>query len=123
LIQIDALRDLLGSLPPAVGQRILRKIASTIQTDLRAHDIVGRVSPSRFGVLLPGTPPAGAELVLQRIRHMLAAPIQLEDGETIEINPRVSVVSHQGEETARQMMERAELGLEQAPNASGVNRP
>ncbi len=50
----------------------LRVIAATIEKVLRGADMVFRVDASEFVMLLPGTPPAGARRVIERVDEALS---------------------------------------------------
>ncbi len=49
------------------GNELLRVIAGTIRSTLRASDMVARLGGDEFGILLPGSDSTEARLVLQRV--------------------------------------------------------
>lgn len=51
----------------------LRRMASVLEDDLRAADLVFRVDAAEFVVLLPGTPRSGAKQVAKKMRSSLDA--------------------------------------------------
>ncbi|HSI03704.1 MAG TPA: response regulator [Myxococcota bacterium] len=62
----------------------LRVIATTIEKVLRGADMVFRVDASEFVMLLPGTPPAGARRVIERVDEALSGE-GLERGKSLAI--------------------------------------
>ena len=62
----------------------LRVIAATIEKVLRGADMVFRVDASEFVMLLPGTPPAGARRVIERVDAALSGG-GLERGKSLAI--------------------------------------
>jgi diguanylate cyclase (GGDEF)-like protein/PAS domain S-box-containing protein len=52
----------------AAGDAVLKMLAATAQTVLRATDVVGRLGGEEFGILLPGLDLDSAELVGERLR-------------------------------------------------------
>lgn len=51
----------------SAGNVLLRTIAGTIRSSLRASDMVARLGGDEFGILLPGSDPTEARLVIQRL--------------------------------------------------------
>ncbi len=54
-----------------VGDDVLREIASTVVSELREVDIVGRLGGEEFGVVLPETDLPAAKLVAERLRQSI----------------------------------------------------
>ncbi|MER8412027.1 MULTISPECIES: GGDEF domain-containing protein [unclassified Mesorhizobium] len=71
------------------GDQALRLIASTIQSSVRAEDLVGRMGTSMFGVFLAGATEAEAREIGQRIEARIAqvyfAPKGTEDALTVKV--------------------------------------
>jgi diguanylate cyclase (GGDEF)-like protein len=71
------------------GDEALRLIATTIQSSVRADDLVGRIGTSMFGVFLSGATEAEAKEIGERIRTRVAqvyfAPKGTEDALTIKV--------------------------------------
>jgi diguanylate cyclase (GGDEF)-like protein len=73
------------------GNRLLRQLASAIQTELRATDVPARYGGDEFIVLLPETPAKGALDVAERIRNAIStAPLSIA-GRTIACSVSVGV--------------------------------
>jgi diguanylate cyclase (GGDEF)-like protein len=56
-----------------IGDEVLRRLAATCQSTLRAVDVVGRLGGEEFALTLPDTAPDGAQLVAERLRQRVAA--------------------------------------------------
>ncbi|MER9368458.1 GGDEF domain-containing protein [Mesorhizobium sp. M0518] len=71
------------------GDQALRLIASTIQSSVRAEDLVGRMGTSMFGVFLAGATEAEAREIGERIEARIAqvyfAPKGTEDALTVKV--------------------------------------
>jgi diguanylate cyclase (GGDEF)-like protein len=112
LIQFDGLGDLIATLPRPAAQELLRRITTTLRTDLRGRDLVGRWNETAFGVVLPNTAvQPGFETVSRIAQHLAQQDI---DGETVALQPRVGMIDVRAGETPEQIAQRAEAALEQA---------
>ena len=114
LIHFDGLRDMLDTLPRAVTQELLRRLTQILKNELRGNDQVGRWSDTEFAVMLPDTPGTGATRVLERIRARLQQPFQLEDGESVTLQPSVGVAVRRNGETPDTVVEHTESALKEA---------
>jgi len=71
-----AVNDRLGH---ATGDRVLRVIAQTLQTHVRAVDTVARLGGDEFAVLFPETDDAGAQAALRKLRTALVGAMAREE--------------------------------------------
>ena len=79
MIDSDNLKAVNDAHGHEAGNRLLRQLASVIQAELRATDVLARYGGDEFIVLLPETPAAGATLVAERIRDGMASlPLELD---------------------------------------------
>ena len=69
IIDLDFFKEINDTLGHAAGDEALHKIVAVVQTNLREQDIFARAGGDEFRILLPGTLPAGARLVAERIRR------------------------------------------------------
>ena len=53
------------------GDEVIRNVAGILRESLRGDDVPGRYGGEEFGVLLPDTPEAGAEIIAERIRRRI----------------------------------------------------
>lgn len=78
MIELDGLGRLVTALGQLAADRVLAAVADTIRSHARKADHVGRLGPSRFGVLLPETDEVSAINYVERIRY--ASDLWLESG-------------------------------------------
>jgi diguanylate cyclase len=58
-----------------VGDAVIRELAWALRSAVRLHDVPGRYGGEEFGVVLPGTDLAGAEVLAERIRVRIASMV------------------------------------------------
>jgi capsular polysaccharide biosynthesis protein len=113
LVRLGGLYDLADALPQPVLQNVLTDVTEVLRKELRGNDMVARWADLTFAMLLPATGDVAAGRTLERIRNALQAPFELEPGgDTIQLAPQTSVVTHNSGENATQLVQRAEAALE-----------
>lgn len=70
LVEVDGLNRLVTALGTAAGERVIEATAATIRAEARATDIVARLGPARFGVLMPETNEIVAINFTERVRDI-----------------------------------------------------
>jgi diguanylate cyclase len=71
VLHIDRFMHITALHGDVVGERMLRHLAEQLRNQLRSLDAVGRIGGEEFLLLLPNTPPEGAEQALQRLQAVL----------------------------------------------------
>ena len=71
VLHIDRFMHITALHGDAVGERMLQHLAEQLRNQLRSLDAVGRIGGEEFLLLLPNTPPEGAEQALQRLQAVL----------------------------------------------------
>ncbi len=56
-----------------IGDAVLREVAATLQRHIRKSDLLARIGGEEFALVMLGTHPPGAWVVLERLRHAVAA--------------------------------------------------
>ena len=104
----------------AVGDLVLREIATRLSACVRASDTVGRARADAFSVLLPGIGSEREALaVAEQIRLAVSAPLQLR-GQTLALTACVGVAVYPGHGFDEDdLSERALLALQQAKDSGG----
>ncbi len=70
-INIDDFRSVNEERGHAAGDALLRRVAQELPSGIRRSDIVARVGGDEFAILLPETPPQGAEVAMGKLRERL----------------------------------------------------
>ena len=71
MLDIDYFKNLNDTYGHLVGNEILKKIGSSIKSNLRSIDIVGRYGGDEFLIILPEVSPEQALCALKRVSHKL----------------------------------------------------
>lgn len=69
VMEIDEYDDLYNSYGERRGQFVVKKVAERISSDLRATDMMARLSRSKFALLIPGSGEVLAEEIAERMRE------------------------------------------------------
>jgi diguanylate cyclase (GGDEF)-like protein/PAS domain S-box-containing protein len=105
-----------------VGDEALRRVATTVRRELRAHDHVGRYGGEELIFIFPESPLEAARQVVERVR-VAVAKLQLagEDGAAVPLNLSGGVVQWRKGESVDDAIKRADAALYTA-KAGGRNR-
>lgn len=72
MVDIDHFKNVNDTYGHATGDSVLKHFAQLAKLRLRSVDLFGRLGGEEFGILLPGTPAAGALLFAERFRQFVA---------------------------------------------------
>ena len=122
MIDSDNLKTVNDNYGHDAGNRLLRQLTRTIQTELRYTDVLARYGGDEFIVLLPETPPKGAFEVAERIRDaVVGAPLEV-DAKRVVCSVSIGVASHPADgNTMDAVVARADRAMYQAKQ-QGRNR-
>jgi diguanylate cyclase (GGDEF)-like protein len=111
-----AINDRIGHL---AGDGVLAAVAERVRSVVRSADVACRVGGDEFGVILPESTLADAELLSQRMQAAVAAsPI----GEAGTLQLSAGAAELVAEDDATRFFERADNALYRAKQARGVGR-
>jgi diguanylate cyclase (GGDEF)-like protein len=71
MLDIDNFKSINDRHGHPAGDEVIRNVADVLRASLREDDVPGRYGGEEFGVLLPDTPAAGAEVIAERIRKRI----------------------------------------------------
>ena len=72
LIDIDFFKRINDSHGHDIGDAVLRQVACTLQSNIRKSDLLARIGGEEFALVMLGTQPPGAWVVLERLRLAVA---------------------------------------------------
>jgi len=73
LLDVDHFKTINDEFGHDAGDRALQRVAQTLRTQLREHDLSARLGGDEFAALLPGVEPATAMRVAERVRETISA--------------------------------------------------
>ncbi len=95
----------------ALGDEVLRRVASAARSATRRSDILGRYGGEEFSVLLPGATLEDARDVGERIRAAVAQIRIASHGTDLSVTVSVGVANGRGTETLQHLLSRADEAL------------
>jgi diguanylate cyclase (GGDEF)-like protein len=82
----------------SMGDQVLKAAADILHAQLRGSDVVGRYGGEEFLIVLPETPPSGAEEVFQRILETFRqARHPISTGQQIGVTASIGIATHSPE--------------------------
>ena len=108
VLDIDHFKDTNDRYGHAAGDAVLSALAAS----LRETDLIGRLGGEEFGLLLPDTDLAGAEVLLQRLRsHIASTPVAFE-GRSLSLRASIGVTRARPEDSGfAEALSRADRAL------------
>jgi diguanylate cyclase (GGDEF)-like protein/PAS domain S-box-containing protein len=118
-LDLDGFKGINDHLGHAVGDSVLRQVASRLRREVRVTDVVGRFGGDEFIVICPETDEDAASGIADRIRHSISAPF---DGVPAQyrVSASIGVAVHQGGEselTADALFTHADEAMYRSKNA------
>lgn len=74
MLDLDDFKSVNDRFGHPTGDRVLTEVGRTLQTTLRASDVIARVGGEEFAALLPRTAPSQLDPLVERLREAIAAP-------------------------------------------------
>jgi diguanylate cyclase len=92
LADIDHFKEINDKHGHLLGDKILRAIGQTLQSNIKGRDVAGRLGGDEFAILLQQTPASGARALAEQIRAAVAAGrIRRTDGKDLPGSVALSV--------------------------------
>ncbi|MCE9526138.1 MAG: diguanylate cyclase, partial [Planctomycetales bacterium] len=112
MIDVDYFKRINDAYGHAVGDQVLRAIASLLSQMCRTSDLPGRYGGEEFLVLLPATSEGGAAIWAEHVREKLAATPIVVNGETLHVTASFGVSERSPcVEPGEQLVEQADQAL------------
>ena len=121
IFDIDHFKQVNDNYGHATGDDILRECVECSSQALRSSDLLFRYGGEEFVVLLPGVDTHGVELAAERLRRIIEKHAFTSRQGTVPITISIGTATVGIEDTAANMLERADKALYRAKNA-GRNR-
>jgi diguanylate cyclase (GGDEF)-like protein len=121
MVDIDHFKEVNDTFGHAVGDEVIRVVATRIQENLRSDDIFGRYGGEEFAIVLPEVG-IGVGLITERLREAVAAaPITTAAGPIIVTVSIGTAMQENPDEELDDLLDRADGALDQAKQC-GRNR-
>lgn len=121
-LDVDGFKEVNDSLGHHTGDAALTSIAGLVADSIRGQDMVGRLGGDEFGLLLPETDPASAQILLDRIADQVATLARREGWDiTVSIGATCFDGSPAGTCTTKDLLRHADALMYQVKQ-SGKNR-
>ncbi len=123
MADVDHFKSVNDTYGHTVGDEVLCHVAEILQAGARRSDVVARYGGEEFALILTATPGDRAAVVAERMRATLESrPVAFADGVTsVRVTISFGYASFNGDETPRELVERADAALYRAKQA-GRNR-
>ena len=121
LLDVDNFKRLNDDLGHGAGDIALRSLADLVRRDLRPTDHVARYGGEEFVLLMPDTPVAEAQQVLNRLQRALTGGLFMHENKQVFVTFSAGVTLYQDGEAIEATLDRADRALYEAKR-SGKNR-
>ncbi|MEO6214462.1 MAG: diguanylate cyclase [Sphingomonas sp.] len=112
ILDIDRFKRINDNYGHPAGDEVLRAVAAILRQALRGNDLVGRIGGEEFGVLMPRTTRAQAEMVSERLRLAVAnTPFELPSGKVIEVTLSAGLAVRAKGEDPTHLLSRTDIAL------------
>jgi len=86
MIDIDSFKEINDQYGHLAGDRVLRRVSSVINSQIRGMDILCRYGGDEFALLLPDTDAQGGRVVMRRIKKAVSGLTFLFAGERVNVS-------------------------------------
>ena len=121
MIDVDRFKSINDNHGHDVGDAVLREVADTMRSQLRAADVVSRYGGEEFLVVLADAPPEEALAIAERLRAALEHMPIKADGPEVKVTVSIGLAVMPGGGSVREAVSAADAALYRA-KALGRNR-
>jgi diguanylate cyclase (GGDEF)-like protein len=120
-LDVDRFNLVTDGLGPAAGDRVLREIATRLDSCIRPEDTVARTGGDEFMILLESVAaPADATAVADRVAEALGPPVK-SDGREVFVSASVGLaLGRGGRDRPEDVMQNADVAVHRAKEAGGA---
>lgn len=120
-VDIDFFKKVNDTYGHLVGDEVLKMLAKTLTSGLRASDILGRWGGEEFIIILPAIDKKGLEWVCEKLRMLVESSVYDRDGINLKITVSIGATLMEQEDTLKSLISRADRLL-YASKEAGRNR-
>ncbi len=122
LLDIDDFKKINDTYGHEVGDKVLKKLAEVILSNIRRADIPARWGGEEFLIFLPKTNLSSAVKVAEKIRKAVEnAFVELAGGKKLKFTVSIGVSSYRGQKSLAEIIKEADVALYEAKR-KGKNR-
>jgi len=122
IIDVDNFKTINDSLGYSTGNVVLKKVAETVNNNIRSMDTVCRYGPDEFGVLFPETDLRGAYFASERVRQHITTYTLEKDTRPVNLTISCGVSSFRKEiKDENELVKQADIALKKA-KVTGQNQ-
>ncbi len=99
LADLDGFKAINDTFGHAVGDQVLKEVATLLRGQLRAVDTVARIGGDEFVVLLPETTRSGADMVIRKLDEAIPRTLRTVDGEAVKVGVSIGCICFDGSTT------------------------
>ncbi len=115
IFDVDKFKEINDGYGHGVGDLALSYIAQVLKKNGRETDYPIRFGGAEFIIILEESPLIGAFRLMERVaKDLIEEPLELEDGQKLQITVSAGIAEHQKGETIEQLFERADRALYRA---------
>jgi diguanylate cyclase (GGDEF)-like protein/PAS domain S-box-containing protein len=124
VVDLDGFKNVNDTLGHRAGDELISRLASTLRSELRETDLIGRLGGDEFGIILPTSTPAQAGAVAQKLLDAVARDgIVADDVRHARVTASVGLATFDGTDGlgADELLIEADIAMYDAKEA-GRNR-
>lgn len=118
MIDVDRFKSINDNYGHQAGDTVLRHVSAAVASAVRVVDHVGRYGGDEFLVVLPGTSAEAASVLAGRLRSLRLPRLAIPSDVEIAVTISIGVATFRDDETAQQLLERADQAMYRVKRSS-----